>query len=382
MMAFAAVSKMKRQWAKSLGLFLALTLTLWASASWALGSNGSSLFGGQGNEFLPVDEALPFSFTTDADSVVLSWDITPGHYLYRERVSITAKDSNVALGEPVFSAPGTVTEDEFFGKTTVFFDPIEARVPVSLPAGTREAELQVTYQGCAKAGLCYPPQTRDVLFYQGSGGSGSQAASAAGFSGGQSVPVDTETATGLAGFLAQQSTLVIAGVFLLLGLGLTFTPCVLPMVPIISSLVSGRNTRTTGHALLLSGSYVLGMALTYAAAGVLILWQNAEKAKARHNGEEVDDDYPDFVLSVAKNRFRPFQGTVGLYQHNEARLLCNSRARQYKPIIMEDACQSDASSTGGSASVESLATFPTRKTPETTSGIEPTTTRTSMASPF
>ena len=81
--------------------------------------------------------------------------------------------------------------------------------------------------------------------------------------------MDTETATGLAGFLAQQSTLVIAGVFLLLGLGLTFTPCVLPMVPIISSLVSGRNTRTTGHALLLSGSYVLGMALTYAAAGVL-----------------------------------------------------------------------------------------------------------------
>ncbi|HAZ88131.1 MAG TPA: thiol:disulfide interchange protein, partial [Marinobacter adhaerens] len=90
-----------------------------------------------------------------------------------------------------------------------------------------------------------------------------------GFASGDSVPVDTETATGLAGFLAQQSTLVIAGVFLLLGLGLTFTPCVLPMVPIISSLVSGRNTRTTGHALLLSGSYVLGMALTYAAAGVL-----------------------------------------------------------------------------------------------------------------
>ena len=188
MMAFAAVSKMKRQWAKSLGLFLALTLALWASASWALGGNGSYLFGGQGNEFLPVDEALPFSFTTDADSVVLSWDITPGHYLYRERVSITAEDSNVALGEPVFSAPGTVTEDEFFGKTTVFFDPIEARVPVSLPAGIREAELQVTYQGCAKAGLCYPPQTRDVLFYQGSGGSGSPTASAAGFSGGGSCP--------------------------------------------------------------------------------------------------------------------------------------------------------------------------------------------------
>ncbi|WP_372999646.1 protein-disulfide reductase DsbD [Marinobacter sp.] len=271
MMAFADVPKMKRQWANPLNLILALALIFFASSpAWALGGNGSSLFGGQGNDFLPVDEALPFSFTTDADKVVLSWDITPGHYLYRERVSIEATNPDVVVGEPEFSAPGTETEDEFFGKTTVFFDPVEVRVPVSLPSGVREAELQVTYQGCAKAGLCYPPQTRDVLFYQGGGGSDAEAASAAGISGGGgNTPVDTETATGLAGFLAQQSTLVIAGVFLLLGLGLTFTPCVLPMVPIISSLVSGRNTRTTGHALLLSGSYVLGMALTYAAAGVL-----------------------------------------------------------------------------------------------------------------
>ena len=122
--------------------------------------------------------------------------------------------------------------------------------------------------------------------------------------------------------------------------------------------------------------------LTNAAAAVLILWQNKEKAAKRHNGEEVDDDYPDFVLAVAKNRFDPFEGTIGLYQHDKARLLCNSRARRYKPVIMEDLCQSDESSTGESASVESIATFPTRRTPETTNGIEPTTTRTSMASPF
>ena len=83
-------------------------------------------------------------------------------------------------------------------------------------------------------------------------------------------------------------------------------------------------------------SFIGSSHLVNAAAGVLILWQNAEKAAARHNGEEVDDDKPCFVLSVAKNRFAPFQGTVGLYQHNEARLLCNSRARQYKPINFED----------------------------------------------
>jgi thiol:disulfide interchange protein DsbD len=271
MTASSAVTKTKRQWANPLNLLLALALLLTATnPAWALGNNSGSLFGGQGNGFLPVDEALPFNHTTNTDGVTLAWDITPGHYLYRERISISAANPDVGIGEPVFSSAGTDIEDEFFGKSTVFFDPVEARVPITLPEGIREAELQVTYQGCAKAGLCYPPQTRDVLFYQGNGGAPAEAGGAvAAAKASNGGPVNTETATGLAGFLAAQSTLVIAGVFLLLGLGLTFTPCVLPMVPIISSLVSGRNTSTTGHALLLSGSYVLGMALTYAAAGVV-----------------------------------------------------------------------------------------------------------------
>ena len=117
-------------------------------------------------------------------------------------------------------------------------------------------------------------------------------------------------------------------------------------------------------------SFIGSSHLVNAAAGVLILWQNAEKAAARHNGEEVDDNFPDFVLSVAKNRFAPFQGTVGLYQHKEARLLCNSRARQYKPVnLREDICQSDESSTGESAS-EDAADGLTRKT---THGLTPRT---------
>lgn len=253
-----------------LSLTLLLTVMLSAtSPAWALGSSGGSLFGGQGGEFLPVDEALPFDFTSTTDGVVLEWDITPGHYLYQERISIATDNKGVVLGEPAFSVTGTETEDEYFGKSTVFYEPVQARVPVTLPEGAKEAVLQVTYQGCAEAGLCYPPQTREVLFYPGSGNSADSGATTAQNDSGNSGTVDTETATGLAGFLSRQSTAVIAGVFLLLGLGLTFTPCVLPMVPIISSLVSGRNTRTTGQALMLSGSYVMGMALTYAAAGVL-----------------------------------------------------------------------------------------------------------------
>lgn len=225
--------------------------------------------------FLPVDEALPFDFKTAEGGVVLSWNIAPEHYLYKERVSIRSETEGVVLSAPTFSAPGTATEDEFFGKVTVFYDPVEARVAVDLPEGVREAQLMVTYQGCANAGLCYPPQTRDVLYYAGSGNTDAVVSTTATpetaniNSSESSATSDTRSASGLAGFLAQQSLVVVALVFLALGLGLTFTPCVLPMVPIISALVSSRNTKTSAHALLLAFSYVLGMALTYAAAGVI-----------------------------------------------------------------------------------------------------------------
>lgn len=251
------------------GILRFFGLLLTSIALFATATNASGNLFGKGNDFLPVDEALPFSYTADTGAVVLSWDIAPEHYLYRGRISVTSQTEGVELGEPEFSASGTDTEDEFFGMVTVFYQPVEARVAVDLPQGLREAQLQVTYQGCASAGLCYPPQTRDMLYYTSADGDNNAAATGPGTPGATVPPGDTSTATGLAGFLADQSIMVIAAVFLLLGLGLTFTPCVLPMVPIISSLVSSRNTSSTGHAVLLSGSYVLGMALTYAAAGVI-----------------------------------------------------------------------------------------------------------------
>ena len=109
--------------------------------------------------------------------------------------------------------------------------------------------------------------------------------------------------------------------------------------------------------------------LTNAAAGVLILWEDKAKSSARNNGDEVDDDRPDFILSVAKNRFGPYEGAIGLYKHEEARLLCNSRARQYKPLILEDTCRSDGSNTGGSA-LQDATDGSTRRT---TQGLTPRT---------
>lgn len=253
-----------------LRLFL-LTLALLLPATASLAAFGSNGLGGQ--DFLPVDEALPFSSTTTDSGVLLRWDTAPGHYLYRERITIAPVSEAVTVSDPVFSEPGVETEDPYFGTVNVFYEPVEARVDLTLPDGVREATLQVTYQGCAKAGLCYPPQTRDVLFYASGNGQGSatpaDTSSTSAASPSASSASNLDTASGLAGFLSEQSLLIIALVFLALGLGLTFTPCVLPMVPIISTLVSSHNTRSTAQALALAISYVLGMSLTYAAAGVI-----------------------------------------------------------------------------------------------------------------
>jgi thiol:disulfide interchange protein DsbD len=247
---------------------LAVMLSTVPWTSHAAGS--SSLFGGQ-QDFLPVDEALPFSYMEEDGGIWLTWNIAPEHYLYRDRIELSVTGEGVTLGNPEFSRAGIATEDEFFGEVTVFYEPIDVWVPVSWHGNASTAELSVRYQGCAKAGLCYPPQSRKITLSKDGERASPAAAEASGSAGGttKSNGWDTESAGGLANLLQNQSTLVIAGLFLLLGLGLTFTPCVLPMVPIISSLVSGRTTRSTGQALALSVSYVLGMALTYAAAGVI-----------------------------------------------------------------------------------------------------------------
>ena len=125
-------------------------------------------------------------------------------------------------------------------------------------------------------------------------------------------------------------------------------------------------------------SFIGSSHLVNASSGVLICWMNVAKASAKNEGHEVDDDEPCFVISVAKNRFAPFLGKVGLYQHKEARLLCNSRARQYKPIHLDDdtwtlqngkyGAYSQEATPGGLP--ESLALGTTRTTDSTKTSME------------
>jgi hypothetical protein len=116
--------------------------------------------------------------------------------------------------------------------------------------------------------------------------------------------------------------------------------------------------------------------LVNASSVVLMCWMDVQKAAARQNGEEVDDSQPCYRISVAKNRFSPFVGMAGLYQHPQARLLCNSKARRYLPINLEDTCQSDGSSTGESASEDAKDGSTKRTTHGLTPRTEPPTQKT------
>ncbi|WP_097461162.1 protein-disulfide reductase DsbD [Mangrovitalea sediminis] len=218
------------------------------------------------NSFLPVDQAFQFSSRMDGNKLVLDWTITPGYYLYQERISATTDTPHVTVGSLQFSRPGHDKQDPYFGQVRVFLKDISATLPVSLPEGTRTAKLTVTYQGCATAGLCYPPQKKTVLYDAGNAvpkiGTNARPVLA-------SPGQQPETASGITQMLRQQNLVSILLLFYLLGLGLTFTPCVLPMIPIITAIVGGHRHHSHWGNFILCLSYVLGMAITYAAAGVI-----------------------------------------------------------------------------------------------------------------
>ncbi len=228
----------------------------------------------------------------DARTIEVRYRIEDGYYMYRDKFRFAAEPATVKLG-PVSLPPGKIKQDEFFGKVETYRGDLAVRIPVE--AGADRLKLAVTSQGCADIGICYPPMTQHAEIVMaalsstiGGGGSSlfstgapetSAAAPSSGVdaSAGQFVgrPVsgqlevisDESTA---AGILAGGSLWAIFGFFFLAGLLLTFTPCVLPMIPILSGIIvgEGREAHDKGRALALSLAYVAGMAVTYTALGV------------------------------------------------------------------------------------------------------------------
>ena len=219
----------------------------------------------KGDDFLPPDQAFRFAALADgSDRVRLSWQIADGYYLYRARIKVATTSKQAQLGATQFP-PGQVKNDEYFGRQEVYHHELTATVPVArAAAGTLELPLQVTYQGCADAGLCYPPITKPV--------SVTLSADKAGAGGGSAAPGtpaggDAEQSRFVA--LFSGNIFLMLGGFYVAGLLLAFTPCVLPMVPILSGIIAGGGGNVSaGRGFALSLSYVLGMSVTYTAAGV------------------------------------------------------------------------------------------------------------------
>ncbi|RZL07916.1 MAG: protein-disulfide reductase DsbD, partial [Rubrivivax sp.] len=241
-------------------------------------------------DFLPPEQAFRVVMQQSPEGQLLAgFKVAPGYYLYRERMEVrwqalgaAGAVQSIAIGLPT----GEKKHDPTFDKVMeVYHQDVVARLP--LPAGTQaDGELTLVYQGCADAGICYPPQTRryqvavgpqgEVIGVDGRSLPVAHAAEATGGPG--SNLADTAQGDATARALASGQWLTIIPVFLLAGVLLSLTPCVLPMVPILSSIIVGQAGTTTegavgrGRGFALALSYSQGMALVYTALGVAAGW--------------------------------------------------------------------------------------------------------------
>ena len=220
--------------------------------------------------FLPVDEAFQFSAakSENQENVIVNWSIAEGYYLYQEKISVKLnQEETLSFDEPTFSISPEDYNDPYFGLMKIFKKPVQAIFKASQPPLKAEDVVEIAYQGCTE-GFCYPPEVKEIKVAD--------------------LPIaqvantekTSENSTALSAQpKAEQDRLAeslfnskyaVFG-FFLLGLGLAFTPCVLPMLPLLSAIVIGQNQRPNmWRAFALSFVYVQGMALTYTLLGLIV----------------------------------------------------------------------------------------------------------------
>lgn len=222
-------------------------------------------------EFLPVDEAFRFDFSQNGDELVLSFDVAEGYYLYKKQFKTVTK--NAEIGEPSYPA-GITIEDEFFDEPQeVFYERVDIQYPII--QSIQDGVVKLQYQGCAEAGLCYPPTVKVVYLQQVGDAVASNFASQSESNATSDAERDTAPVSEqfeLANLLtSDESLLLVLLAFVALGIGLAFTPCVFPMYPILSGIVIGQGKSiSTSHAFTLSFIYVQGMAITYSLLGLVV----------------------------------------------------------------------------------------------------------------
>ena len=220
--------------------------------------------------FLPVDEAFQFSAakSDNRENVIVNWSIAEGYYLYQEKISVKInQEETSSFDMPTFSISPEDYNDPYFGLMKIFKKPVQAIFKVSQPPLKAEDVVEIAYQGCTE-GFCYPPEVKEIKVAD--------------------LPIaqvaNTEKTSEKSTALSTQpkaeqdrlaeslfnSKYAVFG-FFLLGLGLAFTPCVLPMLPLLSAIVIGQNQRPNmWRAFALSFVYVQGMALTYTLLGLIV----------------------------------------------------------------------------------------------------------------
>ena len=220
--------------------------------------------------FLPVDDAFQFSVakSENQENVIVNWSIAEGYYLYQEKISVKLnQEENASFDVATFSISPEDYNDPYFGLMKIFKKPVQAIFKASQPPLKAEDVVEIAYQGCTE-GFCYPPEVKEIKVAD--------------------LPIaqvaNTEKTSGKSTALSTQpkaeqdrlaeslfnSKYAVFG-FFLLGLGLAFTPCVLPMLPLLSAIVIGQNQRPNmWRAFALSFVYVQGMALTYTLLGLIV----------------------------------------------------------------------------------------------------------------
>ncbi|MBI3526326.1 MAG: protein-disulfide reductase DsbD, partial [Betaproteobacteria bacterium] len=245
-----------------------------------------------GDEPLDPNQAFQFSArAVDAKTIEARWQIADGYYMYRDKFHFELAPSTVKLGKPQFP-PGKIKDDEFFGKIETYRHEVKVLLPLETAAGASSVTLKVSVQGCADLGICYPPIPQQTIVKLPApntlqlsvapaaippplslGSTPAPGISLAPSAPSAPTPATVDNAgdesSRIAGFLKNASAWTILLFFFGSGLALAFTPCMFPMVPILSSIIVGHGHDIgKSRAFILSLAYVLGMSLTYAAFGV------------------------------------------------------------------------------------------------------------------
>ncbi|NTW55235.1 MAG: protein-disulfide reductase DsbD [Chlorobaculum sp.] len=240
---------------------------------------------GMAADFLDPEQAfVPSAELTGNNSIALHWKIAKSYKLYRDQVKVSVTSGKATLGKPEFPEGILFTDPTSGEKQVIYHNALHVNIPIKQATGP--FTLNVEYQGCSEDGLCYPPMSRSFKLDPSKTGAAAADVTDAGASAGvqpaATEPAPTAAATtekaapkgGKDDMSLAKSTLEsgslwkVSAAFLLFGLLLSFTPCVLPMVPILSSIIVGEGESTKAKSFLMAVAYCLGMALVYTSLGV------------------------------------------------------------------------------------------------------------------